>query len=365
MATLTQDIILEEINVEGYERVVKCSDPATKMVAIIAIHDTRLGPALGGTRIFPYATFDDAMFDVLRLSKGMTYKAALAESGLGGGKSVIIADPKTEKTPEMMRSFGRAVEALEGKYICAEDYGCTTEDCRYIREETRYVVGLDHEKSSGNPAPFTAWGVFRGIEATVEAAFGDVSLKGKKVALQGLGSVGMLMAEHLFWHGADLIVADIDEEKCQEAQAKFGAQIVSVDEILSVESDVVVPCALGGIINPETIKNLKCKVIAGATNNQLLNESDIDLLEEKGILYAPDFVINAGGLINVEFEVSVDGYVPTVARNKVSAIYDVLKSIYNISKQNGVTTLEAAYSLAEHRLQYGIGKRQETLCFHH
>lgn len=365
MNTITDNLIAEEIVVEGYENVVKFTDSETKLTAIIAIHNTELGPALGGTRIYPYASFDDALFDVLRLSKGMTFKSALAESGLGGGKSVIIADPKTEKTPEMLRSFGRAVESFGGRYICAEDYGCTTDDVRIIREETKYVVGLDHEKSSGNPAPFTAWGVFRGIEATAHALFGSNDLNGKTVAIQGVGSVGMLLVEHLFWRGAKTVVADIDKALLAEARSKFGVEVASTDEILFTECDILIPCALGGVINPDTIPKLKCRAISGAANNQLLNDSDAKQLSDRKILYAPDFVINAGGLINVEFEISPEGYDPLVARDKVGKIYDVLSSIYSISKKNRVSTLQAAISLAEHRIHYAIGKRVESVCVHH
>jgi len=366
MVTATQDIILEEILVEGYERVIKCSDPKSGMVAIIAIHDTRLGPALGGTRIYPYAKFDDALFDVLRLSKGMTYKSALTESGLGGGKSVIILDSANSKSPELLRSFGRAVEALAGSYVCAEDVGCTTEDVKIIREETVNVVGLAHKKSSGNPAPFTAWGVFRGIQATALALFGSESLQGKKVAVQGLGSVGMILTDLLFWHGAQVIATDLDENRCQEAKQKYGIEIVKPGDILFVECDIVAPCALGGIINRDTIPKLRCKGVAGATNNQFLDgKADSKMLADRGILFAPDFVINAGGLINVEIELCKEGYNPIIARNKVDKIFDTLSSIYRIAKQNKITTLQAAISLAEHRLEYGIGKRVEKLCFHH
>lgn len=367
MTVAADEIIFEDIHVEGYEKVVKCLDPHTGLKAIIAIHNTQLGPALGGTRIYPYQNFDEALFDVLRLAEGMTYKSALAETGLGGGKSVIIADPKTEKTPELLRAFGRAVNALGGQYICAEDVGCTTEDVQIIREETPYVVGLVHEKSSGDPAPFTAWGVFRGIQATLKTLFGSDSLHGKTVAIQGIGAVGMNLIEKLFWHGATIIAADLNSESVELARQKYGVKIVPPEEILFVECDILTPCALGGILNADSIPKLKCKGIVGAANNQLLDQkSDSLLLAERGIIYAPDFGVNSGGLINVTFELSKEGYNPILARDKVNRVYDLLLSIYSIAKQNRTSTVKAACSLAEHRLCYGIGKRQETeYCIHH
>jgi len=347
----------KEIPVRGYEKVVSITEPESGLKAIISIHDTTLGPALGGTRIYPYASFDDALEDVLRLSKGMTYKSAIVEAGFGGGKSVIIADPKVEKTPEMIDAFAKAVERLAGSYICAEDSGCTTADCMRIRETTRYVVGLPHEKSSGNPSPFTAWGTFRGMHAVAKTLFGKGSLEGKTVAIQGLGSVGSILAEYLFWVGANLIVADPDNEKVEECVLKYGAKAVDINEILFQECDILAPCALGGILNEKTIPQLRCKGIAGAANNQLKKASDGELLMKRGILYAPDFVINAGGLINVILELREEGYDPVLARKNTHAIYDVLMSIFDIAKQNRTTTNEAAISLADYRIQYGIGKR--------
>jgi leucine dehydrogenase len=366
MAVETQDkIAIEEIIVDGYERVIKFLDPITGLKGMIAVHNTKLGPALGGTRIYPYASEKEALFDVLRLSRGMTHKSALAEVGLGGGKSVIFADAKKDKTPELMQAFGRVVESLGGLYICAEDYGCTTEDCQEIRKETKYVVGLDHASSSGNPAPFTAWGVFHGIQATLKAAFGDPSVVGKVIAIQGLGSVGMLLSEILFWHGAKLIVSDIDSKKTEIAARQFGAKVVSKEAILSTACDLFSPNALGAILNKNSIPKLNCRAVAGAANNQLLEEGDAELLMARGILYAPDFVINAGGVINVSFEMTKEGYQRDAARDKVVAIYDSLSAIYKIAMQNKTSTLEAAHALVEHRLRYGIGKRVESVCFHH
>lgn len=356
---------IEVLSIQGYEKVLKVSEPVSQLMAVIAIHDTTLGPALGGVRIQPYPSFHHALEDALRLSKGMTYKSAVAEVGFGGGKSVILADPKTEKTPEKLLAFAKAVESLGGLYICAEDAGCTTDDCRMFRAATKYVVGLPHAKSSGNPSPFTAWGVFRGIQSAAKWVFGTDALEGKKVAIQGLGSVGFRLAELLFWSGAKLIVADADRAKVAEAAARFGAKTTLPQQIFSEECDLFVPCALGGILNDETIPQLRCQAVAGAANNQLLRDAHAYALKERGILYAPDFVINAGGLLNVASELDEGGYCPSMPRQKTSGIYDCLLSIYEIADKSCVSTHEAALSLADYRIRYGIGKRSSPPVFHH
>ncbi|PIS02634.1 MAG: leucine dehydrogenase [Chlamydiae bacterium CG10_big_fil_rev_8_21_14_0_10_42_34] len=355
----------EDIAVDGYEKVVKVTESSSGLVAIIAIHNTVLGPALGGTRIQPYATFEAALEDALRLSKGMTYKSAIAEVGFGGGKSVIIADPKTQKTRELLRAFGAAVEKLNGAYICAEDMGCTTEDVKTIRQMTKYVVGLPHEKSSGDPGPFTAWGTLRGIQSVVKQLYSSESLEGKKIAVQGLGNVGSCLIDHLFWAGAELILSDIDPVRLQKYAAKYHAKTAPIDQILKVECDVLVPCAAGGIINDQTIPELRCKAIAGCSNNQLLRDNHAQVLRDRGILYAPDFVINAGGLLNVAQELEEDGYKAKVARDKIHNIYDTLLAIYEIADKNNESTHEAALSLAEYRIKYSVGKRQVPPTFHH
>lgn len=355
----------EEVAVPGYERVIQVTDPVNGLNAFICIHSTALGPALGGIRIFPYATTQDALKDGLRLAKGMTYKSAVVGVGFGGGKSVIIADPKTQKTPELLRAFGAAVERLAGMYICAEDVGCTTADVKIVRKETCYVVGLPHEKSSGDPGPFTAWGTFRSMQATAQHLFGSDSLEGKKVAVQGLGNVGRNLVDLLFWAGAELIVSDIDSQACERIVRKYGAQAVHPDEILKVPCDILSPCALGGIINDRTIPHFRCKAIVGSANNQLLDDSHAEALQSKGILYAPDFVANAGGLLNVSMELEEKGYDPKASRQKVQQIYDTLKSIYNIAEKNKESTHKAALSLAEYRIKYGIGKRVVSPTFHH
>jgi len=358
-------ILEETLQVPGYEKVVKLTEKTSGLQAIIAIHNTTLGPALGGTRIYPYQKFDEALTDVLRLSKGMTYKSAIAQTGLGGGKSVIIADSKTQKTPQLLESFGRAVDRLQGQYVCAEDIGCTIDDCMVIRKATQYVCGLNHQMGSGNPSPYTAWGVFRGIQATMKRLYGSDSLEGKTVAIQGLGSVGAHLMDYLFWAGAKLIVADIDSEKAKRLAHQYRAKVVSPDEILYVPCDILAPCAMGAIINEKSISKLRCQAVVGASNNQLLEEKDAKLLAIRKILYAPDFVVNAGGLVNVLCELSSEGYDATVSRKKVNEIYRQLLTIYDIAEQNSFSTHEAAVALADYRLQYGIGKREKSLCFHY
>jgi leucine dehydrogenase len=361
----TISLQMEPLSIKGYEEVIKVTDPKAGLSAIIAIHNRTLGPALGGIRIQPYPTFEAALQDVLRLSKGMTYKSSIAEVGYGGGKSVIIADPKKHKTPELLQAFGAAVDQLEGGYICAEDVGCTTEDVSEVRKATQYVVGLPHARSSGDPGPFTAWGTFRGIQATVKRLFGTDSLEGRKIAIQGLGNVGMNLAEFLFWAGAELIFSDIDSVKLQKMASKYAAKAVSADEIIKVDCDILAPCALGGIINDHNLPAFRCKGIAGSANNQLLTDAHARMLRSRGILYAPDFVINAGGLLNVAAELEERGYNPVHSRAKVHRIYDTLLAIYEIAERNGESTHESALALAEYRLQYQIGKRTSTPKFHH
>jgi leucine dehydrogenase len=362
---LEQTLELEEIVVPGYEKVISVTNKEVGLKAIICMHNTTLGPTLGGIRIYPYQTFEMALNDVLRLAKGMTYKSAIAECGWGGGKSVIIADSKKNKTKELLLAFGQAVDRLQGEYICAEDVGCTPADVHVISQATPYVVGLPHAKSSGNPSPFTAWGTFRGIQSVMKKLTNSDSLENRTIAVQGLGSVGYELAKLLYWAGARLIVADTDPEKCANIANLTGAQIVSTQEVMKVECDVFAPCALGGGINEQTIPHFRCKAIAGCANNQLLKDSDADELFAKGILYAPDFVINAGGLINVTQELDARGYNPILARHKVHQLYDQLMMIYDIAEQNGFSTHRAALSLADYRLKYRIGKRVEPPYFHH
>jgi len=366
MSLVLEDTLeIEEIFVAGYEKVIKAKDEKAGLLAIICIHDTTLGPTLGGTRIYPYATFDDALTDVKRLSKGMTYKSAIAECALGGAKSVIILDPTKGKTEQMLLSFGRAVDRLQGLYTCAEDVGCSTEDVAIISKATKYVTGLNTDKSSGNPSYFTAWGVYRGIQAACRKVYGSESVKDKTVAIQGTGSVGKILADLLFWNGAKLILSDVAVERAQKIAKQYNATFCPPEEIFKVDCDIFAPCALGGILNASTIPQLKCKIVAGAANNQLLTERDGDELMKRGILYAPDYVINAGGLINVSEEITLEGYNPEHSRNKTDKLFDQLITIFDIAEQNGYSTNQAANSLVEYRLKYKIGKRKDQPFYHH
>lgn len=361
---LITSLEVEEIAVEGFEKTFKVEDSTVGLTGIICLHDLTLGPALGGVRIYPYATFADALNDVKRLARGMTYKSALSGCAWGGGKSVILADPRTI-TEEALRSFGRAIERLEGMYIGAEDVGCSPEKVGIMAQETRYVVGLESDKSSGNPSGFTAWGVFRGIQAVLHRVFGSDSVAGKTVALQGTGSVGAFLADILFWNGAKLILTDIDVSKAEKMAKRYGAAFCSPDEIYSRECDVFAPCALGGVLSEKTIPLLRCKAVAGAANNQLLTEEDGERLRERGILYAPDFVINAGGLINVTSELDKEGYDPVRSRARIDALYDRLCQIFLEADRLDCSTDKAARALGDHLLANKIGIRTEAPRFHH
>ena len=356
----TFELKVEEIEVEGYERVLEVKESNSGLHAIIAIHDTTLGPALGGIRVWPYKSFEEALTDACRLAEGMTCKASVAETGTGGGKSVIIH--RGEKSEELLHAFAEAVNCLEGMYICAEDVGMSVDDVAVINQKTKHVVGLP--STSGNPSIYTAWGTYMGVHSVCYKLFGSRSVRGKKVAIQGLGSVGMELARLLFWEGAELIVADVNQEAVELACKQFGATAVSIDEILSVECDILAPCALGGILNKETIPQLKCKGIAGAANNQLLVEEDGDALYERGILYAPDFIINSGGLLNVIVEITPEGYDPAVARDKVNHIYDVLVKVFTLCEEKKMAANRVARELSAYNVEQGIGKRTEAVVFH-
>ena len=356
---------IELLDVPGYEKVFKVTDSSVGLNAFIALHDLTLGPALGGIRIYPYRTSEEAFTDVLRLARGMTYKNAVAKVGFGGGKSVILADPKTQKTPELLRAFAKVVEQLQGKYVCAQDVGCTSEDLLEIRKETCYVVGLINEKSSGDPSVFTSYGIYRAMQATAKVLTDSDSLTGLTIAIQGMGNVGSNLADFLFWAGANLIIADIEPKAVRSAVVSYDPHVVSAEEILSVKCDILAPCALGAVLNDRTILNLHCRAVVGGANNQLLSDSHGDALRHRGIIYAPDFVVNSGGVINVAAELEPGGYHPLASRNKVSAIYDSLLEIYDIAKKRGESTHEAAVTLAKHRLKEGIGKRTIPPVFHH
>jgi leucine dehydrogenase len=334
-----------------HEQVVVCHDKRSGLRAIIGIHNTTLGPALGGTRMWTYASDFDALKDVLRLSRGMTYKAAVAGLNLGGGKAVVIGDPRTDKTEAMFRAFGRYVEGLGGRYITAEDVGTSLQEMVWIRSETKYVTGIPVELGgSGDPSPVTALGTYVGIKASAAVKYGSDSLGGKKVMIQGAGHVASTLAKHLARDGAKVMVSDIYADKANSLARETGATVIDPDKVYSVECDIFAPAALGAIINDETIPQLKCSIIAGPANNQLADEErHAEELKKRGILFAPDYVINAGGLINVANE--LEGYSQSRALKQAEGIYDVLKKILLLAQEKNITTVEASNHVAEERLR--------------
>jgi leucine dehydrogenase len=354
---------IKDLPIAGYKKVVEGTDTDSGLHCFIAIHNTTLGPALGGIRIFPYPTDQDALNDVLRLAKAMTYKSAIAEDGMGGGKSVIIADPKKNKSEKLLLAFGEVVHSLHGNYIAAEDIGSNTEDMIVIRRKTPYVAALPTDKSSGDPSRFTAWGVFRGIQAVCHHLYGKNSLRKKRILIQGLGSVGSKLANILFWEGADLILSELDEKTLHELAILYGAEIVQPDKIYETPCDIFAPCAMGGIINTQTVKNLRCKAIAGAANNQLQSPEIGEELMKRGILYAPDYIINAGGIINAAAEFEPEGYNPKATLEKVNHIYDTLLHLFEKAAQEGKPTSLTADEIAEYNLKNKIGARKAPINF--
>ena len=336
------------LHVAGYERVERAEDPATGLVAFISVHSTALGPGLGGMRLWPYESEEAALTDVLRLSRGMTYKSAIAETGLGGGKSVIVAR-RERKTPSLFEAMGRFVERFDGAYVTAEDVNVTVDDLRAVSRSTAHVCGLSRDEGGGgDPGPYTAYGCFLGLRATLAVATGDDSLDGRTVALQGAGSVGFGLGRRLVEAGATLVVADVNDANVARAVSELGARSVAPDEIYGVECDVFAPCALGGVLNDETIPRLRCAVVAGAANNQLLDEArHSELLQERGILYAPDYVINAGGIVNVSCELLPGGYDEDVALARVQRIPAALGEIFAAARYGDVTPQVAAQQVAE------------------
>ena len=330
----------------GHEEVVMCSDPSIGYRGILAVHSTKLGPALGGTRFWQYATDEEAIIDALRLSRGMTYKNAVAGLKLGGGKSIIIGDNKTTDREKLFRAHGRFVESLGGRYITAEDVGTSTKDMDFVKMETDHVAGLAGK--SGDPSPVTAHGVFRAVQASANWVWGSDSLEGKTVTIQGCGSVGTYLAKELHEAGAKLIVSDIDSAKTARVAKLTGAKVVQGDEIFSADADIFSPCALGGIINDSTIPKLKVRIVAGGANNQLLEERHGEELMRRGILYAPDYVANAGGVINVYGEVA--GWDAQKALDKADDIYDTVLKVFELAEKMNIPKYEAADRLAEQRL---------------
>lgn len=338
---------LQHMQKDGHEEVSFFRDEKTGLKAIIAIHSSRLGPALGGCRLWPYETEAAALDDVLRLSKGMTYKNAAMGLPLGGGKAVIIAS-REQKTPALFEAFGRIVQSYQGRYITAQDVGTTSDDLLAMKRATEHVVGVPG--TSGDPSPVTARGLLGGMKAAVEHVYGTDALAGRTIAIQGLGAVGMQLSRHLHAAGATLFVTDIDEERVAAAVDEFGAEAVPLDEIYDVDADIYTPCALGGTLNDDTIPRLKVKIVAGSANNQLGEDRHADALKERGIVYAPDFVINGGGVINVFNELAPGGYDQTRAFTQVDGIRGKVAEALALAEQRGITTNAAALLMAERTL---------------
>lgn len=342
---------LTEIPVEGYERVVRCDDPAYGLTAFIAVHDTTLGPALGGVRMWPYASWQEALTDVKRLAQGMTYKSAVADTGLGGGKAVVIGDPKRHKSPPLLRAMGRFIHTFGGTYVAAEDVGMSESDMEVIREETPYVTGLPQRHgSSGNPAPFTAFGVFLGMQVCLERHLHTDRFDGVRIAVQGCGNVADFLCRHLHEAGARLIVADVDAVKAACFAERYGAEVVAPEAIYQCDCDIYAPCALGGTLNGDTIPQLRCQIVAGSANNQCLGPEHGAMLKARNILYAPDFVLNAGGVINISVELEPEGYNASRAWAKVRHIASVLPDIFDLAEREQTTTEHAARQLAARKL---------------
>lgn len=352
--------IFKRMEHHDYEQLVFCQDKTSGLKAIICIHDTTLGPALGGTRMWNYATEEEAIEDAIRLGRGMTYKNAAAGLNLGGGKTVIIGDPLKDKNEEMFRAFGRFIQGLNGRYITAEDVGTTVADMDLIHEETDFVTGISPAfGSSGNPSPVTAYGCYIGMKAAALEAYGNDSLEGKTVTVQGVGNVAYTLCEYLHKEGAKLIVTDINQEAVDRAVEAFGAVAVAPNDIYSQDADIFAPCAMGAIINDDTIPQLKVKVVAGSANNQLKEERHGDELEARGIVYAPDFVINSGGVINVADELY--GYNNERAMKRVETIYDSITKIFAIAKRDGIPSYQAADRMAEERIERVRNSRSQFL----
>ena len=351
--------VFDQITEHNHEKVVFCHDKYTGLKAIIAIHNTVLGPALGGARMWAYASEAEALEDVLRLSRGMTYKAAISGLNLGGGKAVIIGDAKKDKSEALLRKFGRFIKNLNGCYITSEDVGMTTKDMEYVRMETEHVSGLPEAMGgSGDPSPVTAYGTYMGMKAAAKKAFGSDSLAGRKIAVQGVGHVGGYLVELLSKENAEIYITDIYEDRLREVAKKYKAKVVGMEEIYDLDVDIYSPCGLGGTINATTIDRLKCRVIAGCANNQLRDENvQGPALTKKGIVYAPDFLINAGGLINVYSELV--GYNRDSAYAQTERIYGFTLDIFDLAEKEGLHNQQAAMKMAENRI-LSISKVRST-----
>lgn len=347
--------LFSHLETGGHEQVVICSRPDVGLKAIIAVHNTTLGPALGGTRMWMYKNEQEAMRDVLRLSRGMTYKAAISGLNLGGGKAVIIGDPHTDKNEHLFRAFGRFVDSLGGRYITAEDVGMTEQEMEWIYSETKYVTGIPKSMGgSGDPSPVTAYGVYMGMKAAAKKAYGSDSLNGKRITIQGAGNVASHLARYIEKENASIFVTDIYRKKGESLAEEISGTYVEPDDIYGLDVDIFSPCALGGVINDDTISILSCDVIAGAANNILDDEDEhAAQLTERGIIYAPDYVINAGGIINISSE--LEGYNEELAMRKTARIYDTVTDILEYAGSHNITTVEASNTLAEDRLN-SVGK---------
>jgi leucine dehydrogenase len=348
---LSTSPVIGQMGLYNHEQILFCNDNATGLKAIIAIHNTVLGPSLGGTRMWNYNNEMEALNDVLRLSRGMTYKSSVAGLNLGGGKAVIIGDAKKIKNEALLRRFGKFVDSLGGKYITAEDVAMTSRDMEIIHMETDYVSGLpENMGGSGNPSPVTAYGVYVSIKASAKETWGNDSLSGKKVLVQGIGHVGESLVEHLSKEGAIVYINDISEERLKTVASKYKAQVVAADKMFDLDIDIYAPCALGATVNDDTLSSLKCKIICGAANNQLADEKiHGEMVGDKGILYAPDYVVNAGGIINVYYE--LDGYNRERAMAHAEKIYDTTFDIFQIAKKEGIPTYMAANQMGEKRIE--------------
>ena len=344
------DFLFNNPSFSNHEEVVFCHDKETGLKAIIAIHNTTLGPALGGTRMWQYKSDAEALNDVLRLSRGMTYKAAISGLQLGGGKAVIFGDSKKDKTPQMFVKYGEFIESLNGKYITAEDVGTSTGDMVNVHKATRHVTGLPEEMGGGgDPSPVTAYGVYMGMKAAAKECWGNDSLKGKTIAVQGVGHVGENLVRLVTAEGAKVYVTDINQDQLKATANTYNAQIVDSNSIYDLHMDIYAPCALGATLNTDNINRLKCQVVSGAANNQLADENIHGImLRDRGILYAPDFLINAGGLINVYSELK--GYDRKVAFAHTEKIFDTTLEIFKKAKSENITTIEAAKKIAEERI---------------
>lgn len=341
---------VEFMQANGHQELAVWTDPAVGLKAFIAIHDTTLGPALGGTRIWPHPTDDDAIMDVLRLAKAMSYKSAAAGLPVGGGKGLIVADPHTDKTEPMFRSYGRFVESLNGRYITTEDVGASAREMQWISYETKHVVGLPESMGGGgNPSVVTGYGIFQAMRACAIAQWGSDSLKGKTVAIQGFGNVATSLVAHLFEAGAKVIATDIYEVARARAMEMKGVEVVEPDAIYGVAADIFAPCALGGVLNEDTIPRIQAPIVCGAANNQLRDDADADRMQERNILWAPDYIVNAGGVINVYFEYGRT-YNRDAAIAKASEIFDTTNRVIQTAREQGVTTHAAADAFAEQRI---------------